>query len=170
MSSEKSETLGPTGEILQQLPSPYQSHPATGLLHLPRFIAKIRYTLEHGELPRSYRKNYKRGFDRFLCAHLEVEPDAVEALVQEATSEDALNGKLLALFPEELQAHVWNRKLGQFGRSEEGRKFIGENLERMGIPERAKDIQCVADLIEIDEGRIPGYHPLGGPAPGYEPK
>lgn len=170
MSAADSEPLGPTGVILHDLPSPYQAHRATGLLHLPRFIAKIRYTVKYGELPKSYRKNYKRGFDRFLCAHLEVEPDAVEALVRETGTEEDLDVKLLALFPENLEAHVWNRKLGQFGRSEEGRKFIAENLDKMGIPERRKDIQCVADLIEIDEGRIPGYHPLGGPAPGFESK
>ena len=32
---------GPTGAILRDLPSPYEAHPC-GLLHLPRFLAKIR--------------------------------------------------------------------------------------------------------------------------------
>ena len=168
--TERERPLGPTGVVLSGLPSPYEAHPATGLLHLPRFIAKIRYTRDHGSLPKSYRKNYKRGFDRFLCAHLGVEPDAVEQAVLDAADEADLDRRLLELFPEELQAHVWNRKLGQIGRSEEGRKFIEEALGKMGIPERVRDIQCVADLIEIDEGRIAGYDPLGGPAPGYEPE
>ena len=42
---------GPTGAILRDLPSPYEAHPC-GLLHLPRFIAKIRKRLKN-ELPRS---------------------------------------------------------------------------------------------------------------------
>ncbi len=167
--TDQEKPLGPTGVVLTELPSPYTAHPGTGLLHLPRFIAKIRYTRDHGTLPKSYRKNYKRGFDRFLCAHLGVEPDAVEAAVLAASDEADLDRRFRELFPEDLQAYVWNRKLGQIGRSEEGRKFIAEALEKMGIPDRSKDIQCVADLIEIDEGRIPGYAPVGGPAAGYEP-
>jgi len=168
MTSNQTFPVGPTGEILYHLPSPYTPHPETGLLHLPRFIAKIRYTIEHGELPKSYRKNYKRGLDRFLCAHLNVDPDAVEEAVQSSLNERDLTRRLSKLFPEEIRAHEWNRKLVQIGRSDEGRKFIEEALEKMGIPERARDIQCVADLIELDEGRIPGYNPGGGPAPGYE--
>ena len=45
---------GSTGEVLTCLPSPYQAHPATGLLYLPRFLAKIRYVQAHGELPKSW--------------------------------------------------------------------------------------------------------------------
>lgn len=162
MTNSEIETTGPTGVVLRDLPSPYLPHPATGLLHLPRFIAKIRYTLEHGELPKSYRRNYKRGFDRFLCLHLGVDPDAVENTVREAADDADLDRRLRELFPEDVRAHEWNRKMGQIGRSEEGRKFIAEALEKMGLPERVKDIQCVADLIELDEGRIPGFDPTGG--------
>ena len=151
--------LGPTGVILKTLPSPYLPHPATGLLHLPRFIAKIRYSLEHGALPASYRKNFKRGFDRFLCAHLGVEPDQVVEAVSTAESEAELDRKLLELFPEDLKVHVWNRKLVQMGTSEEGKAFIDKALAEMGIPEKANVVRCVADLIEIDEGRLPGYNP-----------
>ena len=35
---------GPTGETCLDLPSPYQAH-RFGLLHLPRFIAKIKNIL-----------------------------------------------------------------------------------------------------------------------------
>src|SRR5690606_4877467 len=68
---------GSTGEVLTCLPSPYLAHPATGLLYLPRFLAKIRYVQAHGALPKSYAKNYKRGLDRFLCMHLGIDPAAV---------------------------------------------------------------------------------------------
>ena len=41
---------GSTGEVLTSLPSPYLPHPATGLLYLPRFLAKCRYVKAHGAL------------------------------------------------------------------------------------------------------------------------
>ena len=46
-------------EILTSLPPAYVPHAATGLLHLPRFLAKCRYVKEHGALPASFAKNYK---------------------------------------------------------------------------------------------------------------
>ncbi len=153
--SEKSRPIpGSTGEVLTCLPSPYLPHPATGLLHLPRFIAKIRYKHQHGELPNSYRKNYKRGFDRFLCIHLGVEPNAVEQAVIENESDDALDSALLELFPEDIRAHDWNRKLVQKGMTEAGREFLAEALREMGCGDRAGEIKSVADLIDFDEGRI----------------
>lgn len=145
---------GSTGEVLTDLPSPYEAHKATGLLHLPRFIAKIRYVQAHGEMPNSYRKNYKRGFDRFLCMHLGVEPNDVEQIVREATDDAALDAALLALFPDDVKAHVWNRELVQKGMTEAGRGFLRENLEIMGCADRADEIKCVADLIDFDEGKI----------------
>ncbi|MFW6293364.1 MAG: DUF5069 domain-containing protein, partial [Spirochaetota bacterium] len=67
---------GSTGEIAWELPSPYLPHGPTGLLHLPRFLAKCRLHLR-GSLPKSYQKNFGRGFDRFLCLHLGVDPKEV---------------------------------------------------------------------------------------------
>ena len=49
---------GSTGEILTCLPSPYQPHAATGLLYLPRFLAKCAYVKTHGALPASYAKAF----------------------------------------------------------------------------------------------------------------
>jgi len=95
---------GSTGEVLTCLPSPYQPHAATGLLYLPRFLAKCRYVKEHGALPASYAKNYKRGLDRFLCQHLGIEPSAVEKVVHESTSEAEIETKLRALLPAERSA------------------------------------------------------------------
>lgn len=156
--SDSEKKLGPTGEILRDLPSPYLPHLGTGLLHLPRFIAKIKKHLTEG-LPKSYRKNFCRGFDRFLCMHLGIEPQQVVDIVKDSDSDEAINQKLLEILPEDLKVNEWNRELVQKGMSEAGREFILESLTKMGIPERAKDIASVADMIEIDEGRIPGYDP-----------
>lgn len=145
---------GSTGEVLTCLPSPYLPHAATGLLHLPRFIAKIRYVQEHGELPRSYRKNYKRGFDRFLCLHLGVDPAEVEAIVLSSRDDAELDAQLLELFPDDVRAAAWNRELVQKGMTEAGREFLRESLTNMGCLDRADEIISVADMIDFDEGRI----------------
>jgi hypothetical protein len=145
---------GSTGEVLTCLPSPYQAHGATGLLYLPRFLAKIRYVQAHGELPKSYRKNYKRGLDRFLCQHLGVEPDAVEAAITGAADEADAEARLLALLPADVRAPVWNRDLVQKGMTEAGREFLAEALDKMGCADRAGEIKSVPDLIDFDEGRI----------------
>ena len=104
---------GSSGEILTCLPSPYVPHAATGLLHLPRFLAKCQYVKEHGALPASYAKNYKRGMDRFLCLHLGIDPNAVEKIVHEcldAGLDDAeRDRRLRALMPADLRVARWNR-------------------------------------------------------------
>lgn len=153
------EPFGPTGAILRTLPSPYIPHAGTGLLHLPRFLAKIQWVKTHGTLPKSYRKNYKRGFDRFLCMHLGVDPDAVEKIVFESATPEEIDHKLTALFPGDCRVADWNRELTHKGMSEAGREFLLQALTEMGCAEKISEIQCVADLIDFDEGRIPGYDP-----------
>ncbi|MBI5382397.1 MAG: DUF5069 domain-containing protein [Opitutae bacterium] len=145
---------GSTGEVLTCLPSPYLPHPATGLLYLPRFLAKCRYVQTHGALPASYAKNFKRGLDRFLCMHLGVEPDAVEKIVRESADAAELDRRLLALFPADVRAAKWNRELVQKGMTPAGRDFLKEALTAMGCADRAEEIKSVPDLIEFDEGRI----------------
>lgn len=147
---------GSTGEVLTCLPSPYLPHAATGLLYLPRFLAKCRYVKKHGALPKSYAKNYKRGLDRFLCMHLGIDPAAVEKIVHEAPEGDdaAVEAGLRALLPADVRAAKWNRELVQKGMSEEGRKFLAEALTAMGCADRIGQIISVPDLIDFDEGRI----------------
>lgn len=149
---------GSTGEVLTCLPSPYVPHAATGLLYLPRFIAKCRYVKAHGALPASYAKNYKRGLDRFLSMHLGVEPAAVEKIVHacaDARADEAeLDRQLLALFPADVRAAKWNRDLVQKGMTPAGREFLKEALTAMGCVDRADEIKSVPDLIDFDEGRI----------------
>jgi len=145
---------GSTGEVLTCLPSPYLPHAATGLLYLPRFLAKCAYVKEHGALPKSYAKNYKRGLDRFLCMHLGIDPAAVEKIVHESASGDEIEAKLKDLFPADVKAIKWNRELAQKGMTTAGREFLKEALTNMGCADRAEQIISVPDLIDFDEGRI----------------
>jgi hypothetical protein len=145
---------GSSGEVLASLPSAYVPHTATGLLHLPRFIAKCKYAKQHGALPPSYAKNFKRGCDRFLCQHLGIEPAAVEKVVAESTTDDEIEAKLKQLLPADVRAAAWNRRYVQMGMTAAGREFIKEALTAMGCADRADEIKSVPDLIEFDEGRI----------------
>ncbi len=145
---------GSTGEVLTCLPSPYVPHGATGLLYLPRFLAKCAYVKAHGALPASYAKNYKRGLDRFLCMHLGIDPGAVEKIVFAANSADEIETGLKALLPSDVRAAKWNRELVQKGMTAAGREFLNEALTNMGCADRVEQIISVPDLIDFDEGRI----------------
>ncbi len=145
---------GSSGAVLTELPSAYAAHAATGLLHLPRFLAKCRYVKVHGALPPSYAKNYKRGCDRFLSLHLGIQPADVEKIVFESASDAEVETKLKTLFPAEVRAAAWNRRYVQMGMTEAGRGFIAEALTAMGCADRADEIKSIPDLIDFDEGRI----------------
>jgi len=145
---------GSSGEILTCLPSAYVPHAATGLLHLPRFLAKCRYVKAHGALPASYAKNYKRGMDRFLCLHLGIDPAALEQIVFESATDAEVDEKLRALFPADVRAAKWNRDYVQKGMTPSGREFLRQALTAMGCADRVEQIVSVVDLMEFDEGRI----------------
>ena len=125
---------------------------------MPRFLAKIRYVKQHGALPASYAKNYKRGLDRFLCFHLGVEPDAVEKIVHECidagVNDVELDRRLVAFLPADVRAAKWNRELTQKGMTPAGRDFLRIALKAMGCEDREGEIKSVPDLIDFDEGRI----------------
>ena len=140
--------------MLTSLPSAYLPHAATGLLHLPRFLAKCRYVKVHGALPASYAKNFKRGMDRFLCLHLGVDPAAVEKIVLESATDDEVEAKLKTLLPADVRAAKWNRDYVQKGMTPSGREFLQEALTNMGCADRVDQIVSVVDLMEFDEGRI----------------
>jgi hypothetical protein len=149
---------GSSGDVLTSLPSAYAPHAATGLLHLPRFLAKCKYVKQHGALPPSYAKNYKRGMDRFLCLHLGIDPSAVEKIVHDCVDsclgDDEMDRRLRALFPADLRVAKWNREYVQKGMTPSGREFLREALTNMGCPDRTQDIISVVDLMDFDEGRI----------------
>ena len=145
---------GSSGDVLTTLPSAYLPHAATGLLHLPRFIAKCRYVKQHGSLPPSYAKNYKRGCDRFLSQHLGIEPTAVEKIVFESASDEEIDAKLLLILPTDVRAAHWNRRYVQMGMTVAGREFMATALTAMGCADRLEEIKSVPDLMEFDERRI----------------
>ncbi len=140
-----------TGAILYDLPSPYVPH-RCGLLHLPRFIAKIRKHLA-GELPPSYQRNFTKGFDGFLCLHLGIEPQAVIEVVRQSATDEDLDARLMALFPKDLRLAKWNREVVQKGMSDMGKEALEAAKAKMAISHR-EDIRSFADLIDYDEGRI----------------
>ena len=145
---------GSSGDVLTTLPSAYLPHAATGLLHLPRFIAKCRYVKQHGSLPPSYAKNYKRGCDRFLSQHLGIEPTAVEKIVFESASDEEIDAKLRLILPADVRAAHWNRRYVQMGMTIAGREFMATALTAMGCADRLEEIKSVPDLMEFDERRI----------------
>ncbi len=142
-----------TGEICLDLPSPYIPHKETGLLHLPRFLAKIKKHIA-GTLPKSYQRNFCKGFDRFLCMHLGIEPEKVIEIVRNSKSDAEIDEKLLALFPKDLRVAKWNREIVQKGMSEMGKEALNEAKKKMDALDRT-DIISFADMIDFDEGRIP---------------
>lgn len=147
---------GPTGEICFDLPSPYEPH-SNGLLHLPRFIAKCQKHLKYS-LPKSYQKNFCRGFDRFLCLHLGIDPQTVLSCVQTAIENSVdLDQILSQQLPDNLRVADWNRELVHKGQTEAGQAFLAESLTKMGAPEKIGEIKNVMDMMDFDEGRIPGF-------------
>lgn len=140
-----------TGEIHYDLPSPYVPH-ACGLLHLPRFIAKAKRHVKD-ELGKSYQRNYKKGFDRFICLHLGIDPDTVEEIVRESSSDEEIDNRLAEIFPSDLRVEKWNREVVQKGMSEMGREALTSAKRKMGIEDRT-DLISFADMIEFDEERI----------------
>ena len=142
---------GPTGATMLDIPSPYQAH-SNGLLHLPRFLAKIKKFLK-GELPKSYQRNFTKGFDGFLCLHLGVEPEDVIECVKNSKSDAEIDQNLTDLFPKELHSHIWNRKVVQMGMSDLAREKLND-VKRNLAAEKREDLVSFADIIDFDEGKI----------------
>ena len=133
------------------IPSPYQAHP-NGLLHLPRFLAKIKKFLK-GDLPKSYQRNFTKGFDGFLCLHIGVEPADVIECVKGTTDDAEIDQNLNKIFPKELNPHIWNRKVVQMGMSDLAREKLKE-VKRNLAAEHREDLVSFADVIDFDEGKI----------------
>ena len=142
---------GPTGETCLDLPSPYLAH-HTGLLHLPRFLAKIKKHLS-GNLPTSYQRNFTKGFDGFLCLHLGLEPDQIIDCVKSSDTQTELDEKLKSIFPTDLSPHIWNRKVVQMGTSDMAKEKLSEVKSNLGGGDR-DDLISFADVIDFDERKI----------------
>ena len=144
-------SLKNTGEVLYDLPSPYVPH-ACGLLHLPRFLAKIKKHLA-GQLPPSYQRNFTKGFDGFLCLHLGIEPQQVVDIVRTSKDDVEIDTRLKEIMPKDLLIHKWNRELVQRGMRGLSREKLEEVKAQMGAAHRT-DLVYFADVIEYDEDRI----------------
>jgi hypothetical protein len=79
---------------------------------------------------------------------------AVEAAGDDEIELDRLLGEF---FPEDLNAVEWNREVTHKGQTEMGREFLAESLTNMGHPEMIGVVDSVMDMIDFDEGRIPGF-------------
>jgi hypothetical protein len=147
MSSHSSEV-----PVSLSLPSPYIPHPC-GLMHLPRLLEKIRRHWA-GTLSPEYARTLGRGFDDLLCQHVGVPIETFLELMRDRPCQKNLDTRLLDLFPSDLKAHAWNRKLVQRG-------LTGYSLERLNIRKaelnltHRNDIVTMCDLLEVAEGRMP---------------
>lgn len=93
-----------------------------------------------------------------MCLHLEIDPKDILASVQQAGSDlTHLEQLLTSLFPQDLKVAEWNRELVHKGQTEAGQAFLAESLTNMGVPEKIGEIKNVMDMMDFDEGRIPGF-------------
>ena len=81
----------------------------------------------------------------------------VEAVKEAGDDDIALDGLLGEIFPEDLQVRKWNHEITHKGQTEAGRAFIKESLEQMGVPQLEDKILCIMDMMDLDEGRLPGF-------------
>ena len=84
-----------------------------------------------------------------------IQEEVIE-IVRTSKSDIEQDQRLKDLFPEDLRVHQWNRKVVQMGMSEMGQEALMDTKKKMGIEDR-DDIISFADMIDIDEGRIPGF-------------
>jgi hypothetical protein len=84
---------------------------------------------------------------------LGISPQDVIECVKNASSDQELDEQLKNLFPEELNSHIWNRKVVQMGMSDMAFEKLEEVKSDLGAEDRT-DLRSFADVIEFDEGRI----------------
>lgn len=90
--------------------------------------------------------------------HLGVDPKQILEAVEAAGDDEIELDRLLGeFFPEDLKVVEWNREVTHKGQTEAGREFLAESLTNMGTPEMIGKVECVMDMIDFDEGRIPGF-------------
>ena len=65
--------------------------------------------------------------DSYVCI-LKLTPKCIEC-VKNSNSEEDLNAKLKEIFPDNLNAHVWNRKVVQMGMSDMALEKLGRNKD-----------------------------------------
>ena len=90
--------------------------------------------------------------------HLGIDPKDVVEAVRKAGEDDIVLDQLLGeIFPKDLKLVEWNREVTHKGQTKAGREFLAESLTKMGTPEMIGKIDSVMDMMDFDEGRIPGF-------------
>ena len=88
----------------------------------------------------------------FVC--LRVEPEDVIECVKNSNSCEKLNRNLAQLFPLDIKAHEWNRRVVQIGMSDMALEKLKEIKEGLGARDQ-EDLRSFADVIDFDEQKIP---------------
>ena len=107
----------------------------------------------NGQLPHSYQRNFTKGFDGFLCLHLNLDPTQIIECVKISNSEEELEEELNKIFPSDLRVHEWNRKVVQMGTTDMAKEKLEEVRRNLGAQDRM-DLISFADIIDFDEGKI----------------
>ena len=127
-----------------------------GLLYFPRMLDKIR--LHHaGELHDDYKENFgaPKTADSALCNFLRIHHrDLIKRVEQGGTDEEILqwcyeNGRK----PNQGDIFVWNGFISKLGWRDSVTPRLEQRKQQAGIGHR-DDIQCMPDLIDLDEERL----------------
>jgi gluconokinase len=126
-----------------------------GLWYFPRMLDKIRMHLK-GELHPEYQENFgaPQTGDSALCNFLRIHHrDLIERMKQGGTDEEILQWCFEKGRPlNDGDKFVWNGFISKLGWRDRVSPRLEERKKELGIPDR-KDIECIADMIDFDEGR-----------------
>jgi len=127
-----------------------------GMIYFPRMLDKIRLHLS-GDLHSDYQPNFGTPgtADSTCCNFLRVNhADLIERVKQGGSDEEILEwcyqkGRRL----NEGDLFVWNGFASKLGWRDRVTPIMEKRKKEMGIGDR-KDIECIPDLIDFDEGRL----------------
>lgn len=134
------------------LPSVYEADSTFGLMHLPRFLAKVRLHIAK-RLPQSYQRNFAEGIDALLCLHIGMEPSDMLDLAMEYPNDADFYHQLQIIYPGDMNAAGWNRQLCQLGLRGEYKTTLDTIKQQVGVADR-EDIATIPDLVEYQEYRL----------------
>ncbi len=125
-----------------------------GMMWFPRMIDKIRLHAR-GELSEDYHANLGEGFDKRCLGFLRVNYAALcERALAGGTDDEVLEwcfakGRRL----DEGDLLIWNSFVSKFGWNDQATNRLNELKEKFGASGRT-DVVTMADLIDLDEGRM----------------
>lgn len=133
-----------------------------GIVYFGRMLDKIR--LDHnGSLPKEYRENLGRGFDRRCCRFLNVNYQTLADSVASMNDTDALQWCFqYGRKPDQEQIEVWNAFMRKFGWNDMASENLKRQIAASGYA-NDREIQTIFDFIDFDEGRTPGCREPASP-------